>query len=195
MEKTNVMIDENSNIVDIISSELLSKYNFDIVNSTIPSVMEAMFLAIARGLKLLHTEGQTDVFVMKDTENGEHFYASLSDIEAEDEEDDKSKVLTFSFDKIEGNEVLDTSNPKFLSIIADELKKALPGGVFASNLYMIKMVNTIIDCIKTYMENNNNTTLELKGIVQISSSQENDEYVIDITPGAVVKQLIKDDDE
>lgn len=195
-------VNENSlTLTQNYSTALVEKYNFNVAYQYVPSVYRTFFRVIAVYLKSMQSKNKKKIgFRFNDDHGNMIFGATLSYIEGEEGEDSGNWILAYTFDPsdLEGaDEVVDNQKDMFVAICQTEMYHENYGN-FGDPPSMNRMFEQCIISLKEFLDANSDdgspVQLTMLGIFTAAVGFENGERVYSITPGAQIKQLIKNDD-
>lgn len=176
------------------------KFSYNIPENRIPNVYRMMFRTIAAFSKMYVSKEKAGIGFSLLNDRGEFVIGSLLTYEAPEEgEDDAGNWnLSFSFDKADIEEAptqADSTNDTFFTIANSELGAACKGN-FSDMLAMTNIMVTCVENLKAFLDRNSESEeceITMPGIFTAAVTFEDGSKFFSITPGAVVKQLIKND--
>lgn len=183
---------------------MLEKYSFNIPEHLVPGLYRVMFRSIAIYLKSQQNKGVNKISCKILNAKGEFRMGATLTYQAPEEgaEDETGNwILAYTFDQsdLEGADVLiDNHKPVFFSIVQSELHSTMFGSMEGPES-MHKIFEGCIDSMIEFLDANSNDgeeiELNMPDVFTAYCGFEEGSKVYSITPGATVKQLVKDDDK
>lgn len=196
--------DVNENTLSLTknySVALAEKYNFSVADQHVPTLYRTMFRVIAIALKSMANKKKKKIgFEFKDAHGNMIFGATLSFIEGEEGEDKGNWVLAYTFDPSDldgSDDIVDNQKDMFVALCQSEIYNDSFGN-FGDPVSMNRLFEQCIISLKEFLDANSNdgtpVQLTMLGIFTATVGFEGGEKIFSITPGAQIKQLIKNDD-
>lgn len=189
-------------LVSNFTRTVLEKHGMNIPDKLVP----VLYRVTMRGIALMLKENQSKEEKVGFTflnENGEfRFGATLSyDLsEEEGEEQSGNWNISYTFDKEDMADIAkicDNHNNTFTAIMELELYNTIYGH-FTNPRSLSLIIEELIECLKLFLDTNandgENVELTMPGVFVATCDVENGTKTFSITPGATIKQLIKNDD-
>lgn len=179
---------------------LENKYRISWLEDLVPPMMRTIFQSIAEMLlSKRNKEAGKNAFKICDFK-GNFIIAGILSYHQATEEGEKGNwnlELTAYPDDIKGMIVDDNFNSEYITTIYN-IFQANTNRKFKSPDFMHQVVSeailTLIEFVKSNVPRDGSVySVEIPDYVEVASAIENDEIVISITPGAIIKQAIKDD--
>ncbi len=176
------------------------KFSFVIPDNRVPNLYRMLFRTMAAFTKMYMSKEKESIGFSLVNDRGEFVIGALLTYQAPEEgEDDAGNWnLSFTFIKedIEAAATqVDSTNDTFFTMANAELYASVKGN-FNSVLSMSQILTVCVENLKAFLDRNSESEeceITMPGIFTAAVTFEDGSKFFSITPGAVVKQLIKND--
>lgn len=193
-----------TSLVNNFSVSMLEKYNFSLTSEYVPSLYKLLFRSVAIYLKTQQNKNVNKAAFKFLNAKGEFRFGAILKYQAPEEGEEEETgnwMLSFTFNEedLEGADVvIDNHKPVYFTIVQTEMYSTTYSN-FDTVENMHRLFEGCIDSLLQFLDANSNdgedVELEMPGIFTAYCGFEDGAKVYSITPGATVKQLIKDDDK
>ena len=191
-------------LVSNFGVSMLEKYNFTIADTVVYNLYHIMFRTFAIYLRSQRKKEHNKVSFKFLNANGEFRMGATLTYQAPEEDAEEESgnwILAYTFDAedLEGADiVIDNHMPIFFSIVQSEMYNTMFGNLEGPESAH-RLFEGCIDSMLEFLEANSNdgeeVELNMPGVFTAYCGFEEGNRVYSITPGATVKQLVKDDDK
>lgn len=177
------------------------RWGINFNNAASPGMYIVFMNSIATFLKYQKSKATPHIGLKLLTNEGKFFMGATLDYHAPEGDDDDTGNWTLSFtfnegDLLECDAIFDSMNDMFTTVVAKEISSVIYGSVH-DNTCIAMLFESCVDVLKQTLDSMSNDGSDAEivydGIFTASVGFEEGQKFYAITPGEIIKQLIKDD--